>query len=155
MFFSIQYLKKFDLAPIFSEEEFKHWFKPRTGIIDSFIVENKDKKITDMVSYYSLPSSVMHHEIHKTLRAAYSFYNVSTATPWLDLIQDALISARNVRIQNYLEKKIFHKLFQEKIFLILFFIKLLHKFKNNYCFFNYSVSKIIEIRFIFLFAMLL
>ena len=38
----------------------------------------------------------MHHPTHKLLRAAYSFYNVSGATPWVDLMQDALIVAKNV-----------------------------------------------------------
>ncbi|KOX79589.1 Glycylpeptide N-tetradecanoyltransferase 1, partial [Melipona quadrifasciata] len=89
------YLEKFDLAPIFSIEEFRHWFLPQNEIINTFVVE-KDGKITDMVSYYTLPSSIMHHQTHKTLRAAYSFYNVSTTTPWLELMTDALISARNL-----------------------------------------------------------
>ena len=39
----------------------------------------------------------MHHPAHKSLKAAYSFYNVSTVTPWDVLIQDALIVAKNVR----------------------------------------------------------
>ncbi|XP_078034361.1 N-myristoyl transferase isoform X1 [Augochlora pura] len=90
-----EYLEKFDLVPIFSIEEFRHWFLTQDGIINSFVVEN-DGKITDMVSYYTLPSSIMHHMVHKTLRAAYSFYNVSTVTPWRDLMTDALISARNL-----------------------------------------------------------
>lgn len=38
----------------------------------------------------------MHHSTYRTLKAAYSFYNVSTKTPWVDLMQDALISAKNV-----------------------------------------------------------
>jgi len=58
----------------------------------------KEGKITDMVSYYTLPSSIMHHQTHKTLKAAYSFYNVSTTTPWLELMMDALISARDVSL---------------------------------------------------------
>lgn len=95
--FILQYLEKFDLAPVFSVEEFQHWFLPQTGIINSFVVENEGK-ITDMVSYYTLPSSIMHHQTHKTLRAAYSFYNVSTVTPWLELMMDALISARDVSL---------------------------------------------------------
>lgn len=95
--FIFQYLEKFDLAPIFSAEEFEHWFLPRTGIINSFVVE-KEGKITDMVSYYTLPSSIMHHQTHKILKAAYSFYNVSTVTPWLELMMDALISARDVSL---------------------------------------------------------
>ncbi|VDQ13877.1 unnamed protein product [Trichobilharzia regenti] len=35
---------------------------------------------------------------HNSLRAAYSFYNVSTVTPWPTLIQDMLISAKQVSI---------------------------------------------------------
>lgn len=85
------------MAPIFSVEEFRHWFLPQNGIINSFVVENEGN-ITDLVSYYTLPSSIMHHPTHKTLRAAYSFYNVSTATPWLELMTDALISARDVSL---------------------------------------------------------
>lgn len=38
----------------------------------------------------------MHHPVHKTLKAAYSFYNVSNKTGWLDLMNDALVAARNV-----------------------------------------------------------
>lgn len=38
----------------------------------------------------------MHHPVHKTLKAAYSFYNVSNNTPWVELINDALISAKNM-----------------------------------------------------------
>lgn len=89
------YLKKFDLAPVFEEEEFKHWFSPQGGIIDSFVVETPEGVITDFVSYYTLPSTVVYHPVHKTLKAAYSFYNVSTETPWIDLMLDALITAKN------------------------------------------------------------
>jgi len=53
-------------------------------------------EITDFVSFYTLPSTVMHHPVHKTLKAAYAFYNVSTRTPWIELMQDALIAAKNV-----------------------------------------------------------
>jgi len=52
--------------------------------------------VTDLVSFYTLPSTIMHHPTYRTLKAAYSFYNVSTKTPWVELMQDALISARDV-----------------------------------------------------------
>ncbi|KAF7273790.1 glycylpeptide N-tetradecanoyltransferase 1-like [Rhynchophorus ferrugineus] len=91
----IEYLSRFDLAPYFTKEDFIHWFVPRPNIIDSFVVENGGN-ITDFVSYYTLPSSVMHHPVHKSLKAAYSFYNVSTTTSWVDLMQDALISAKRL-----------------------------------------------------------
>ncbi|XP_063395087.1 glycylpeptide N-tetradecanoyltransferase 2-like [Cydia fagiglandana] len=89
------YLSKFDLTPIFNEEDFKHWFTPQPDIIDSFVVEAADGSITDFVSYYTLPSTVVYHPVHKTLKAAYAFYNVSTKTPWVDLMHDALITAKN------------------------------------------------------------
>lgn len=90
-----EYLNGFNLIPVFTEDEFRHWFSPRSGIISAYVVEDSNGKITDMVSYYALPSTVMHHPVHKLINAAYSFYNVSTKTPWLDLMNDALISARN------------------------------------------------------------
>lgn len=89
------YLDRFDLSPTFTIEEFRHWFIPRQGIVDTYVVE-RNGTITDFVSFYTLPSTIMHHPQHKLLKAAYSFYNVSTVTPWVDLMQDALIVARNM-----------------------------------------------------------
>lgn len=57
--------------------------------------------VADMVSFYTLPSTVMHHPVHRTLKAAYSFYNVSIKTAWIDLMQDALISAKNVSTKSH------------------------------------------------------
>lgn len=108
---------------MFTEEDFLHWFLPRDEIIDTYVVEKpasavtqsesnssskdangavlgspskKDNSmvITDMVSFYTLPSTVMSHPTHNLLKAAYSFYNVSTVTPWVDLIGDALVLAK-------------------------------------------------------------
>lgn len=52
--------------------------------------------LTDFTSFYTLPSTVMHHPLHRSLKAAYSFYNVYTQTPLLDLMNDALILAKLV-----------------------------------------------------------
>lgn len=81
---------------MFDEADFIHWFMPREDIIYSFVVENDEGEITDFVSYYTLPSTVMHHPTYKTLKAAYSFYNVSKGTPWCTLMTDALISAKQL-----------------------------------------------------------
>uniref|UniRef100_A0A8C6R8Y4 Glycylpeptide N-tetradecanoyltransferase n=1 Tax=Nannospalax galili TaxID=1026970 RepID=A0A8C6R8Y4_NANGA len=88
------YLKRFHLAPVMDEEEVAHWFLPREHIIDTFVVENSSGKLTDFLSFYTLPSTVMHHPAHKSLKAAYSFYNIHTETPLLDLMNDALIIAK-------------------------------------------------------------
>ena len=39
IFLLLQYLKQFQLAPMFTEEEVHHWFTPRAGIVDSYVVE--------------------------------------------------------------------------------------------------------------------
>lgn len=44
----------------------------------------------------------MKHPTHKSLNAAYSFYNVSTVTPLSDLMQNALILAKQVRKMFYM-----------------------------------------------------
>ncbi|XP_036763938.1 glycylpeptide N-tetradecanoyltransferase 2 isoform X2 [Manis pentadactyla] len=56
--------------------------------------DNSSGKLTDFLSFYTLPSTVMHHPAHKSLKAAYSFYNIHTETPLLDLMNDALIIAK-------------------------------------------------------------
>ncbi len=38
----------------------------------------------------------MNHPVHRSLKAAYSFYNVHTTTTLLDLMGDALILAKSV-----------------------------------------------------------
>lgn len=89
-------MKKFKLSPVFSLDEFRHWFLPREGIIKTYVVQNGDgDEVTDFLSFYMLPSSIMHHPTHKLLKAAYSFYNVNTVTPFEVLMNDALILAKS------------------------------------------------------------
>ena len=45
------------MAPIYSEEEFKHWFLPRDDVIYTYVVENANNEITDFASFYKLPST--------------------------------------------------------------------------------------------------
>jgi glycylpeptide N-tetradecanoyltransferase len=94
----MDYLKKFKLYQEFDVAEFRHWFTPRKDVVHTFVVEDPaTEKITDMISFYSLPSSILNNPKYKTLRAAYSFYNVSTKTPWKALITDALILANRAK----------------------------------------------------------
>merc|ERR1719318_1114872 len=68
------YLSRFDLTPVFSEQDVQHWFLPQENIIEAYVVEDPATpgKMTDFVS----------------------FYNVSTVTPWVDLMGDALVLAK-------------------------------------------------------------
>ena len=111
-----KYLEKFKLSVIFSQEEFAHWLLPRKGVVSSFVnvrakkakqdevlegenaegeEEEEEEEVTDFCSYYHLHSSVLGDPVHKTLYAAYSFYNVATSVDLTELMRDCLILAKN------------------------------------------------------------
>jgi len=87
--------QKYELCPHFDAEHFGHWFLPREGVIDSYVVENEGQ-ITDFVSFYHLDSTVVKHPTYKDIKAAYSFYYFNTHTPLKTLMEDCLIAARNI-----------------------------------------------------------
>ena len=35
------YMSRFDLTPAFNAEEFLHWFTPRKGIVNSYVVDHQ------------------------------------------------------------------------------------------------------------------
>ncbi|KAF7638920.1 Glycylpeptide N-tetradecanoyltransferase [Meloidogyne graminicola] len=90
-----EYLTKFDICPIFNFEEFEHFFMSREDVVYSYIIE-KNGQVTDFISFYCLPSTIVHNPLHKEIRAAYSFYNVAGSVPLNKLINDALIIAKNM-----------------------------------------------------------
>lgn len=50
---SLQYLDRFDLSPTFTIEEFRHWFIPRPGIVDTYVVEVRSR-VEHCVMIYGL-----------------------------------------------------------------------------------------------------
>ncbi len=59
------------------------------------MVDNPNShEITDFCSFYTLPSTIIGNENYSLLKAAYSYYNVATVTPLLQLMNDALIMAK-------------------------------------------------------------
>jgi glycylpeptide N-tetradecanoyltransferase len=90
------YLQRFQLKIVFSKEEVAHWLLPRDKVIHSYVVcsSGDDTTVTDFLSFYHLPSAILHH--NDTLHAAYSYYNVATSLPLEDLMKDALILAKNM-----------------------------------------------------------
>ena len=83
---------KSSMNPIFDDEEVDHWFLPREDVIYCYVVE-AGGKITDFLSFYTLPSTVIGNPKHNNLKAAYSFYNVNTSCSLEELMRDALILA--------------------------------------------------------------
>ncbi len=43
-------------------------FSPIEDVIYSYVVEDEDGKVTDFISYYSLPSSILNNPKHNLLR---------------------------------------------------------------------------------------
>lgn len=57
-----EYLKRFKVHPELSSAEIKHMIIPKDSIVDTYVVENEEKKITDMISIYIVPCSVLKHK---------------------------------------------------------------------------------------------
>lgn len=88
------YLLKFPIHQEFSYEEVVRNLVPKEGVIYSYVVENSEKQITDFISFYSLPSQVLHLTPNQTLEAAYSYYTVPGQHSLKDLYKDALVLAK-------------------------------------------------------------
>ncbi|KAJ9692019.1 hypothetical protein PVL29_011219 [Vitis rotundifolia] len=89
------YLSQFAVAVDLDENDVEHWLLPTENVVDSYLVESPEThEITDFCSFYTLPSTVLGNQNYSTLKAAYSYYNVSTKTPLLQLMNDALIVAK-------------------------------------------------------------
>lgn len=80
-----RYLRKFDLGPRFGDDEVAHLLYSGRGtdtadgkrekqVTWTYVVENEQGAITDMISFYSLPSSILNHEQYDAVNAAYLFY---------------------------------------------------------------------------------
>ncbi|KAG6395696.1 hypothetical protein SASPL_141820 [Salvia splendens] len=85
------YLKQFVLAPDFDENEVEHWLLPKEDVMDTYVVESPGShEITDFCSFYTFTWSIFGSQNHSILKVAYSYYNVSTKTPLVQLMSDAL-----------------------------------------------------------------
>lgn len=79
-----KYMRRFDMAPRFSDHEVEHILLSGRGkevggkrvgqVTWTYVVENGEGGITDMFAFYSLPSSILEDDKHKSLNAAYLFY---------------------------------------------------------------------------------
>jgi glycylpeptide N-tetradecanoyltransferase len=61
----------------------------------SLLVVRAEGAITDLVSYYTLPSTIIGNPHYDTLKAAFMYYTVAKGTPLLQLMTDALVLAHN------------------------------------------------------------
>ncbi|PJF17316.1 Glycylpeptide N-tetradecanoyltransferase [Paramicrosporidium saccamoebae] len=91
-----KYLQKFPLHPKFAEHEVAHWLVPREKVIYSYVVENSGE-ITDFVSFYSLPSTVVDNPLHDRINVAYLFYYATSSSERLvKIVHAALVIAKEL-----------------------------------------------------------
>lgn len=89
------YLSQFIVAPDFDANDVEHWLLPTENVVDSYVVESPEShEITDFCSFYTLPSTILGNQNYSILKAAYSYYNVNTQTPLLQLMNDVLVVAK-------------------------------------------------------------
>ena len=69
-------MSKFKVYINYSKKEAQHWFIRREDIIESYVIENNNK-ITDFISFYCIPSSVLKNDKHKEIKIAYAYYMVN------------------------------------------------------------------------------
>ncbi|KAL7412618.1 Myristoyl-CoA:protein N-myristoyltransferase, N-terminal domain-containing protein [Mrakia frigida] len=88
-----RYLERFDVAPVYEDDEIRHWMLSGQGDASNkgqngegikgnakqvtwcYVVEDPEThRITDFVSFYSLPSTVIKSVQYPILNAAYTFY---------------------------------------------------------------------------------
>jgi len=62
-------------------------------VIESFVIE-EGNKVTDLFSFYSLPSSILKHVEEKTLNVAYSYYSVAGKHSFPEIMKQTLIMAK-------------------------------------------------------------
>ncbi|EAN32343.1 Glycylpeptide N-tetradecanoyltransferase [Theileria parva strain Muguga] len=89
-----KHLQNYKLYQEFDVDEVEHQFMPREDIIQTF-VKTVDGQVTDMLSYYSLPSSVINNRKVHTIRAAYSFYNIATTMSFKSLMEHAIYFSKS------------------------------------------------------------
>jgi len=87
------YLNDRKVHIVFDEAEVRHFFLPRDNVVYSY-VDGPVGSPTDIFSFYCLPSQILNHAQHNTLKVAYSFYNVSTTGRFKDGMRDLLIKAK-------------------------------------------------------------
>lgn len=106
-------LERYAVCQVFDETEVEHWFlsdpelKDDARVVWCYVVADGKGKVTDFVSFYSLPSTIIGNPRHATLNAAYLFYygtelafagdDKKYRTRLQALVNDALIVARDVK----------------------------------------------------------
>jgi len=126
-----KYSSQFEIRQVFtSKEEFSHFLCPAIpNHVFTYVVENENNNITDLVSFAYRASLV-----------SFITMMVYTQTPPEDLIRDAIICAR----QNGFGKVVATNLHVEEH--VLQSLSFSYSSSRNYCFYNYKYHQLSEMK---------
>ncbi|KAJ4904364.1 Glycylpeptide N-tetradecanoyltransferase [Raphanus sativus] len=96
-----EYLSQFEVAEDFTSEQVQHFLLPREGVFHSYVVlDKKTSSVTDFCSFYIVNYSLKGHK--EPIKFAYSFYNVATTIPLVQLLKNALVMAKRNEVDSFL-----------------------------------------------------
>ncbi|KAH0887528.1 hypothetical protein HID58_063624 [Brassica napus] len=110
------YLLEFEVAAEFREEDVKNWLLPKNNVVDCYVVEDPETHVvTDCCSFYTISFTVGGRK-NVQMKGAYSYYNVATKTPLVQLIRDILIICRQNKFDIFHAKDVMdNKTFFEQL----------------------------------------
>lgn len=88
------YSSKFNLRMQFSQTEFEHWFYSKPDIVETYVIRNSEI-VTDFVSVYFLPTTVINNPKHQVINVAYVWAVVANSMKPSQLVSDMLIILSN------------------------------------------------------------
>lgn len=78
-------------------EDFEHaFYQPNDNFLYTYVVDKEDGTVTDLASFYALPSHILNHIQHDSLNAAYCYYYATTTRTPQEMVGDMLIVARDL-----------------------------------------------------------
>lgn len=66
------YLRRYTLAPVMEEADVRHWLLPVQDVVTSYVAE-REGRVTDLISFYTLPSSVLGNAEYTSLKVRIAF----------------------------------------------------------------------------------
>lgn len=149
---------RYSLSQIMSKDDIKHWIyggaKQDVKVVHAFVVENSETgKVTDFISFYVLPFTVLENPLHSQIGIAYLYYYGSeigagktindeesqklVKKNLKSLVNDAMIEAKKLNID------VFNALSSQDNALFLSDLKFgLGDGFLNYYLFNYKAARI-------------